>query len=71
MAETVVLYNCICWIQAPNHAQEMYFSSRMHVSLSCMSFPESAWPRRQMLRLILDFEQVTMLGVLFRDVSKV
>lgn len=31
----VVLYNYICWIQAPSHAQEMSSSSKNHVSLSC------------------------------------
>lgn len=40
-------------------------------SPSCVSFPGPAWPRRQMLRIILDFVLVTVLGVLFRDVSKV
>lgn len=62
---------CICWVQSPNHAQEMSFSSRVHVSLSCMSFPGPPWPRRQMLILILDLVQVTKLRVIFRDVSKV
>lgn len=65
--------NFICWIQAAHHAPEMFFPTGiippMHVCLPCMSLPGPAWPRRQMLRLILDLLQGPTLGELFQNVS--